>query len=262
AHGIAVYGMGKNEKKSIHDVIIEGNALSNLRTGSSESIVINGNVIGWEIKNNTVENINNIAIDAIGGEGTSPAHQEKGRILPSSVDVARYGFIEGNVIKNMSTAGNPSYDNEETWAGAIYIDGAHHIKIANNRVENASWAYMLGAENCMTAQHITVTNNSATGSTYGDLYVGGYAKKGYKQDKTINCNPKTSADDHEGHGYVKFITVKNNRLTSKNVNEAVVMVEYRATHAIIAEPTVKAVNTKGNGFAKKDQNAIKNTIKE
>jgi hypothetical protein len=116
---------------------------------------------------------------------------------------------------------------------------------------------MLGAENCMTTKHITMINNSATGSTYGDLYVGGYAKKGYKQDKKINCNPKTSSDEHEGHGYVKFITIKNNTLVSDNLSETLVMVEYRTTHAIIAEPTVKAVNALGNGSAKKDQNAIR-----
>ncbi len=256
AHGIAVYGSGNNKKQAIHDVIIEGNDISDMRTGSSESIVVNGNVMRWEIKNNTIQNINNIAIDAIGGEGTSATRNKQGRILPGKLDAARYGFIEGNTVRNMSTAGNPAYDSEESWAAAIYIDGAHHIKITNNSVENASWAYMLGAENCVATRHITMTENNATGSTYGDLYIGGYAKKGYKANKNINCNPKTSQDENEGHGYIENITIKNNKLISSPTSESLVTLEYRITHAIIAEPTVKAVNAGGNGSARKDNNAI------
>ena len=259
AHGIAVYGSGKNKKQAIRNIIIEGNKVSDMRTGSSESIVVNGNVMRWEITNNTIENINNIAIDAIGGEGTSATRKKRGRILPGVLDTARYGFIEGNTVRNMSTAGNPAYDNKESWAAAIYIDGAHHVKVANNKVINASWAYMLGAENCITTQHITMIENSATDSTYGDLYVGGYTKKGFKRDKHINCNPKTSQDESEGHGYVKKITVKNNDFSSKEISEKLVFIEYRATHAIIAEPTVKAVNADGNGSARKDNNAIRVT---
>ncbi len=259
AHGIAVYGSGNKKKQAIRDVIIEGNEVSDMRTGSSESIVVNGNVMHWEIKNNMIQNINNIAIDAIGGEGTSATRKKRGRILPGVLDAARYGFIEGNTVRNMSTAGNPAYDNEESWAAAIYIDGAHHIKIANNSVENASWAYMLGAENCVTTRHITMIENDATGSTYGDLYVGGYTKKGYKRNKNINCNPKTSQDENEGHGYIERITIKNNQLGSNPTSESLVTIEYRTTHAIIAEPTVEAVNAEGNGTARKDNNAIRIT---
>ena len=46
-----------------------------MRTGSSESIVINGNVQRWEISDNRVVNVNNIAIDAIGDMLDTIAHQ-------------------------------------------------------------------------------------------------------------------------------------------------------------------------------------------
>ncbi|HIO92488.1 MAG TPA: hypothetical protein EYG68_06530 [Leucothrix mucor] len=258
AHGVAIYGTGKNKKQAIRDIIIEGNNISNMRTGSSETIVVNGNVMHWEIKNNTIDTVNNIAIDAIGGEGTSATRLRRGRILPGRMDAAHHGFIEGNLVKNVSIAGNPSYAGEEDmWVGAIYIDGAHHVKIANNTVENAPFAYMLGAENCISTKHITMINNSAVGSAYGDLYVGGYAKKSYKRDKSINCNPLSSHDDNEGHGDVKFITVKDNSFNSSTNKEKLVTIEYRTTHAIIAEPTVEAINAIGNGSAKKDSNAIR-----
>jgi hypothetical protein len=257
AHGIAVYGSGKDEKDAIRHIIIEQNDIFDMRTGSSESIVVNGNVIQWEIKNNTIKNINNIAIDAIGGEGTSPTEEKQGRILPSATDAARYGFIEDNRVSNMSTAGNPAYDNEETWAAAIYIDGGHHIKIANNHVQDAAWAYMIGAENCVITHHITMEKNKAINSHYGDLYIGGYAKQGYQQHKTINCDPNTSKDDNEGHGYIENVTIKNNNLLSKNTSEKNITIEYRTTQAIITEPDVNAVNSMGNGLAKNDNNTIR-----
>jgi hypothetical protein len=258
AHGIAVYGSGKNNQQSIRNIIIEGNEVYSMRTGSSESIVVNGNVRRWEIKNNDIYDINNIAIDAIGGEGTSASHKNRrGRILPSSVDAARYGFIEDNFVENMSTLGNPVYDNEESWAAAIYIDGGHHIKIANNVVENSSWAYEIGAENCVTTRHITMTGNSATGSSLGDLLVGGYAKTGYRADKGINCNPENTEDENEGHGYVKYLTISQNDFKSENTSEERLSLMFRTTHAMIAESGVTAVNSNGNGSAKGDANAIK-----
>jgi hypothetical protein len=172
AHGIAIYGTGKNDEEAIRNVIIEGNKVYSMRTGSSESIVINGNVANWEIKNNNVYDINNIAIDAIGGEGTSPVRKNKlKRVLPGDADKARYGFIEDNYVHNMNTSDNPAYDSEESGAAAIYIDGAHHVEITNNIVENASWAYEVGAENCLITHHIRMTGNRETGSTYRDILV-------------------------------------------------------------------------------------------
>lgn len=42
AHGIAVFGTGNKYRTGIRNVIIEGNEVYSMRTGSSESIVING----------------------------------------------------------------------------------------------------------------------------------------------------------------------------------------------------------------------------
>lgn len=177
AHGIAAYGTGSSELTSISDIIIEGNTLDDLRTGSSESIVVNGNVKQWEILNNRVSNVNNIAIDAIGGEGISPTQVVNGRILPGDYDAAREGFIEGNTVTNMSTLGNSQYDNVRSWAAGIYVDGGRDISISGNTMINTPWAYEIGAENCVETTNITLSNNTAVGSYYGDLVMGGYATK-------------------------------------------------------------------------------------
>ncbi len=126
AHGIAVYGTGVTEAAANSHIIIESNQVHHMKTGSSESIVVNGNVKHWEIVGNTVNDVNNIAIDAIGGEGTSPTILLDGRIVPGPFDIARYGFIENNSVFAMSTETNSAYNNQKSWAAGIYVDGADY----------------------------------------------------------------------------------------------------------------------------------------
>jgi hypothetical protein len=52
AHGIAVYGTSASP--SAHDIIIDGNKLHHLKLGSSESLVVNGNVEHFQITNHAV----------------------------------------------------------------------------------------------------------------------------------------------------------------------------------------------------------------
>ena len=257
AHAIAVYGTGANGKESINRVIIEKNTIHDMKTGSSESIAINGNVQRWEILHNDIYDINNIAIDAIGGEGTAPTRKKNGRTLPGRFDAARYGFIEDNYVENMHTKNNPAYGRRESWAAAIYIDGGHDILVKDNVVDNSAWAYEVGAENCVITRNVTMVGNSADESYYGDLVLGGYAHKGFWADRSINCDPRSSEDRSEGHGYVRYLTVHQNSFNSQETKEEKILPQFRVTHAIVAEPGVEPVNAEGNGRAKGDQNAIR-----
>jgi hypothetical protein len=54
-----------------------GMRVHHLKTGSSESLVVNGNVTNFRITHNVVHDNNNIGIDVIGFERTAP-------ILPST----------------------------------------------------------------------------------------------------------------------------------------------------------------------------------
>ena len=257
AHGIAVYGSGAAAKDAIRHVLIENNNVHDMKTGSSESIVVNGNVLRWAIVGNTVKDVNNIAIDAIGGEGTSSTSVlASGRIVPGPRDKARYGFILNNHVENMSTQGNPAYGNAHSWAAAIYVDGGTRIKIEGNTVINTPWAYDVGAENCLTTSHITIVNNSAIGSRYGDLLLGGYSETGYRRDSSIECNPLTSFDSSEGHGYVARIRTSGNSFQSTNTLEEKILPQYRLRGAVILDSGVESVNTDRNGGASGDQNAI------
>ena len=258
AHAVAVYGIGDTESNAVRNVIIDQNTVDHMRTGSSESIAMNGNVKNWEVTNNTISHVNNIAIDAIGGEGTSEPVAVSGRTLPGVFDAARYGFIENNTVTDMSTRTNPSYGNKHSWAGAIYVDGGHHLLISGNNVTGSEWAYDIGAENCVKPRHILLQNNRASSSYYGDFYIGGYAKKGFEEDQTIECDPRKSIDDNEGHGYVLNVTVKNNSFVTPSTSPHFVhTIELgnRIRKTVIIHPGVAPQHT--DGVVTGDENSIR-----
>ncbi len=93
AHGIAVYG---NTATAVSGLVIDGNELYNLKLGSSESLVVNGNVNGFQVTNNLVHDNNNIGIDAIGYEGVGPAGSDR----------ARNGVIANNRVWNIESSTN------------------------------------------------------------------------------------------------------------------------------------------------------------
>lgn len=256
AHGIAVIGTGA---ESISDVVVDRNEVYNMKTGFSESIVVNGNVERWEIINNYVHDVNNIAIDAIGGEGEyKPLKNASG---PREDDIARKGFIENNTVERMSTKSNPKYRRKRTWAAGIYVDGAKDIVIEGNTILKCPWGIEIGAENCVVTKNILARFNSVSGSYFGDLLVGGYAARGFLDDKMgkIQCNPLKSKDRDEGHGNVEMITIEDNDLLSKSskVKEEVVFLEKRIRYAIIKQAGVTPVDANGDGSATGDENAIR-----
>ncbi len=257
AHAIAVYGTGATENSAIQNVIIDNNEVHDLHTGTSESIAINGNVKHWEVIRNRISDINNIAIGVIGGEGTSPVQVVGGRIFPGTLDIARYGFIEQNSVLDMSTVGNPGYGNIHSWAGGIYVDGARQVYIAGNSVENSEWAYDIGVENCVTLNHIIMENNIATGSYFGDLLIGAYAHVGYNEGLDINCDPTSSSDNNEGHGYVENVTVRNNQLSTESPIENNVQFSFRLRRSVIIHPGVSAQNP--DGEVSGDENSFRVT---
>ena len=70
AHGIGVFGTTADHP--IEELEIVDNDLANLTLGSSEALVVNGNVKDFLIEGNRVHDTNNIGIDVIGIEGSAP----------------------------------------------------------------------------------------------------------------------------------------------------------------------------------------------
>ena len=132
-HGICVYA--KNDLVPVTDLTIEGCEIYDCECGSSESLVLNGNIDGFLIEGNSVHDNNNIGIDMIGFEGTAKHTDKKSSDNSYDSDFVRNGICRDNIVYNISTEGNPEYyeDGEyDPCADGIYVDGGQDIEIYNN----------------------------------------------------------------------------------------------------------------------------------
>jgi len=178
AHGIAVYGT--EAPKAIEDLEISENKVEDLKLGWSEAIVLNGNVTDFKVTINTVRRNNNIGIDAIGFEGTSPN---------KAYDQARNGIISNNTVYEISSYGNPAYGKEYS-AGGIYIDGGKNIIIENNRVYNSDIGIEAASEHKRkSTSSITIRKNTIYENNSAGIAIGGYDKeRGNTIKSTITDN--------------------------------------------------------------------------
>lgn len=162
AHGIAVYGTSGIIPAD--NIIIDGNEIYHLKLGSSEALVINGNVQNWYVTNNRIHDVDNIGIDAIGFEGKAPDN-----------DQARDGLIAGNHVYNIDSFDNPAYGTVRS-AGCIYVDGGTRVTIERNWVINCNLGIELASEHAGKAtSFVTVQNNFIYGNTEVGLSLGGYS---------------------------------------------------------------------------------------
>jgi hypothetical protein len=176
--GIAIYGT--DAKSPITDLVIDGNEVHHLKTGSSESLVVNGNVTNFRITHNVVHDNNNIGIDVIGFEHTAP---------DPSVDQARDGIVSNNLVYNITSKGNPAYRNEENSDG-IYVDGGTRILIEQNVIHNVDFGIELASEHRDRAtSYITARNNLVYHCHTAGVSIGGYApERGHTEHATVVNN--------------------------------------------------------------------------
>jgi hypothetical protein len=173
AFGMAVYG---SATAPISNLIVDGNELDHLVTGFSESMTINGNVVNWQVTNNKVHDNNNIGIDAIGFEQTAPT---------VALDQARNGWIADNSVYNITSAKNPSY-NDQPSADGIYVDGGTQITIERNMVLRADIGIELASEHqTRNTSYVTARNNLVVFSNVVGGSIGGYASN---VGGTTHCN--------------------------------------------------------------------------
>jgi hypothetical protein len=171
--GIAVYGT--DAKTPISDLLVDGNEVHHLKTGSSESLVLNGNVAGFRVTRNIVHDNNNIGIDLIGYERSAPDPE---------VDRARDGVISGNLVYNITSKGNPAYGNEVNSDG-IYVDGGTRLLIERNIMHDVDFGIELASEHSgRTTSHITARNNLIYNCHTAGITIGGYDEK---RGITENC---------------------------------------------------------------------------
>ena len=187
AHGIAVFGTAGDHP--IEEVEIVDNELANLTLGSSEALVVNGNVKDFRIEGNEVHDTNNIGIDVIGFEGTAP---------DPTVDQARDGIVRGNVVWNVDSYGNPAYGNDRS-ADGIYVDGGRDILVEGNTIHDVNIGIELASEHAgRSTRNITARNNLVYDSTAIGIAIGGYdRRRGSTEDCVILNNTVVNTDGVE-----------------------------------------------------------------
>jgi NPCBM/NEW2 domain/Right handed beta helix region len=187
AHGIAVFGSAGDHP--IEEVEIVDNELANLTLGSSEALVVNGNVKDFRIEGNEVHDTNNIGIDVIGFEGTAP---------DPTVDQARDGIVRGNVVWNVDSYGNPAYGNDRS-ADGIYVDGGRDILVEGNIIHDVNIGIELASEHAgRSTRNVTARNNLVYDSTAIGIAIGGYdRRRGSTEDCVIVNNTVVNTDGVE-----------------------------------------------------------------
>jgi hypothetical protein len=176
--GIAVYGT--DARTPISELVIDGNEVHHLKTGSSESLVVNGNVMNFRITHNVVHDNNNIGIDVIGFERTAP---------DPAVDQARDGVVSGNLVYSITSRGNPAYGNEQNSDG-IYVDGGTRILIEQNVMHDVDFGIELASEHKeRSTSYITARNNLIYHCHTAGVSIGGYApERGHTDHSTVVNN--------------------------------------------------------------------------
>ena len=202
ALGIAIYGT--QAPASIDNLVINGNEVDHNKTGCSETVTLNGNVENFTVTGNLVHDNNNIGIDAIGFEGTSPQ---------AAYDQARNGLISGNTVYNITSYGNPDYGNVYA-ADGIYVDGGTNIIIERNTVHDADLNVELASEHKgKLTSYITVRNNLIYAGNSNGISIGGYdSKRGGTDHCTIVNNTLYNNDTQQtgsGEFQVQYYATNN-----------------------------------------------------
>ncbi len=193
AFGIAVYGT--DARTPISELVIDGNQVHHLKTGSSESLVVNGNVTNFRITHNVVHDNNNIGIDVIGFERTAP---------DPAVDQARDGVVSGNLVYNITSRGNPAYGNDQSSDG-IYVDGGTRILIEQNVMHDVDFGIELASEHKDRAtSYIIARNNLVYHCHTAGVSIGGYdPERGHTEHSTV-VNNTLYDNDTSGTGSGEF----------------------------------------------------------
>jgi hypothetical protein len=231
AHGIAVYGTSGDA--AIHHVTIARNSVHDNHLGSSESVVVNGNVRDWSITRNHIFRNDNIGIDAIGFEGKAPRH-----------DQARAGVIADNLVTDIDSIGNPAYEEEDgncRCADGIYVDGGRDLLIERNTVLRSNIALELASEHSFgSTSNVLARDNLLADSTSIGVAMGGYDTERGRTANARVVNNTLVNNDTLGTGSGEILL--QYRVSDSKVLNNVVVANRQAI--MIANPYVE--NT-GNG---------------
>lgn len=215
--GIGIFGTSVTP---IDGLVLTGNEVYNLRTGASESIVLNGNVTGFSVTGNVVHDCNNIGIDFIGFEGVN---------ADPALDQARSGVCSGNEVYNIDSKFNPAYggnfspggNNSTRSAPGLYVDGGKDIVLERNHVYLCNYAVSVASEHQgRVTSNVTVRNNILNHCHVGGIVMGGSEATNGGVEHCSFTNNTLYNNDTTGYGggqisiqeYVSDVVIQRNLL--------------------------------------------------
>lgn len=209
---------GSNPTTPISDLEILANTIYDCRLGYSEGIAVNGNVDGFKVHFNSVQDLTNIGIVAIGFEGTCS---------DSLTDQARNGFITDNRVFNCRSP--------YAACAGIYVDGAKNIVVERNSSHENNYGIEVGCEHPgKSAENIIVRNNILYFNDYEGLAAGGYDYGGLSGKvsavKIYNNSFFKNDSLYDGNGellisYVEDCDIENNIFYTNNQERAITVVD-------------------------------------
>lgn len=209
---------GSNPSSPITELDIWANTIYDCRLGYSEGIAVNGNVSDFQVHHNTLLDLTNIGIVAIGYEGTCS---------DSLVDQARNGFITDNRVYNCRSP--------YAACAGIYIDGAKDIIVERNSSHENNYGIEVGCEHPgKSAENIIVRNNILYYNDYEGLAVGGYdydSLSGKVSAVKVYNNTFFKNDSlYDGNGellisYVEGLDIQNNIFYTNDQEKAITLVD-------------------------------------
>lgn len=180
---------GTDGTNPLSNITISGNQLTDLKTGCSESMTVNGNVNGFTISHNTVHNNSNIGIAALGGEGVASGYSQYNG---SPNDQARNGEISDNVVYTIHSNSQGSsgvYGLNCYCADGIYLDGSAENIVERNSVYDVDLGIEVTGEGAAqnTTNNIVRDNLFFSNSVVG-ISIGGQGTSGGSSNTTVLNN--------------------------------------------------------------------------
>ncbi|MEZ6014892.1 MAG: right-handed parallel beta-helix repeat-containing protein [Planctomycetota bacterium] len=158
ASSMAITVYGTSTQASFSEVLLADNVVRNCQVAPSEAIVLSGNIEHFQVLRNTVEDVNNIGIDVIGGEAS---------INPTFG--ARDGLVADNRVVRAREASASGF------AAGIYLDGAERVIVERNYVAFCDQGIEVGCENLgWVSRDVVVRNNVIVANDKVGFAVGGY----------------------------------------------------------------------------------------
>jgi hypothetical protein len=216
AHGIAV--VGHEVREATTDLVLTNTYLRDLSLGEGAGILVEGNVMGWEVTRNRVHQVDHDGIRVSGpGAPTGAAADAPPGQRP------RDGLLSGNSVVDVAAATNLALGPEGcVCAAGISIDGGLDLTLTDNTVSRADVGIEVPAEEAGgTTEGLDLLENVVEDARHAALVIG--------------------ADDPEG-GSVSRVLARGNELRG-TATEVMVVLGHRLTDTrfssndvVVAEP--------------------------